>query len=96
MQSLKYRNNSIASLELKSDRFFSDSASSSSFFFLRYVFAMLKGISFWIFCPTAGRNPFLAGLKNIKIMKVPVFSIVWYTFLREGASPMARGNAVNE
>ncbi len=51
---------------------------------------------------TVGRNPFLAGqnsknskLKNIKIMKVRVLSIVWYTFLREGASPAVCGNAVN-
>ncbi len=28
-------------------------------------------------------------------MKVQVFSIVWYTFLREGASSAVRGNAVN-
>ncbi len=49
-----------------------------------------------------GRNPFLAGqnsknlkLKNIKIMQVRVFCIVWYTFLQEGARPAVRGNAVN-
>ncbi len=52
--------------------------------------------------PTVGRNPFLAGqnsknskLKNIKIMKVRVFSIEWYTFLQEGASPAVCGNVVN-
>ncbi len=51
---------------------------------------------------TVGRHPFLAGqnsknskLKDIKIVKVRVFSIVWCTFLREGASPAVRGNAVN-
>ncbi len=33
--------------------------------------------------------------KNIKIMMVRVFGIVWYTFLWEGASPAVRGKVVN-